>query len=496
MCDRLLEGVEGLLYSALPVEDLALEHVFGDAKEVAPLVVAEESVGRYGIGAFEKCELLGARLGDVAARGIGDAARIVAQRPCQGKALGVVGSGEHFVPQTEAHAHLERHNHVAVGDHRVLDGPRLGHVGYQLVDDAERLAALAVHHRGVREHVIVVRHVEPVEAGIGRVHSIDAIGHQRRGVGIDCLLPAAAPNVDVRRHMNEMADAGLQVAQRVGGAVGAAGSRRCLDGVDVEMAGEGMSRIHFHDPLQRRDDLLGAGLRRAIRLPEIPRAQVHHRLGEESADVGVVRMGLPHSPHRVGVRGVEVRAILRLRIDVARRQRLDQRALDRACLVDARVRLLQRVPGRGRTIGRHHRVVDVRPVGDGDAPPRHRAIGVELGRGAKRANRLFVIEAVEEAEPLIEILLGLGIVGLHPTAAIAESLEQRLLAHGRCEIDRLRAGTSRQQGGGQEQTRAPSDHRAPLRDQFGCDAGVHRRNTTRAMQSPGGGTNRPRRCRH
>ena len=61
----------------------------------------------------------------------------------------------------------------------------------------------------------------------------------------------------------------------------------------------------------------------------IPRAQIHHRLGEKRADIRIVRIFLPNLAHRIGISLIERRAIFRLRIGVTMAERFDQIALYR-----------------------------------------------------------------------------------------------------------------------------------------------------------------------
>ena len=72
------------------------------------------------------------------------------------------------------------------------------------------------------------------------------------------------------------------------------------------------------------------GIRLTFGRPLIPRAQVHHRFGEECAPTSeIVRIFLPNRAHGVGVSLIERRAILRRRIGITMTQRLDQIALHR-----------------------------------------------------------------------------------------------------------------------------------------------------------------------
>jgi hypothetical protein len=96
--------------------------------------------------------------------------------------------------------------------------------------------ALTGHHGSVGEHVLVVRNIQGQETcrrpGNSAVAAISLYRIQVRGDG---LVPAPAPNVNVRGHVNIMSNARLQRAQAVGRAVRALGMWRSLNGVDVEM---------------------------------------------------------------------------------------------------------------------------------------------------------------------------------------------------------------------------------------------------------------------
>ena len=63
---------------------------------------------------------------------------------------------------------------------------------------------------------MVVSHVDMVEALLRRLGAIAGIGLNRLGVGQDCILPTAHPHVDVRRHVHQMTQPRLQVAEAVG----------------------------------------------------------------------------------------------------------------------------------------------------------------------------------------------------------------------------------------------------------------------------------------
>ena len=147
------------------------------------------------------------------------------------------------------------------------------------------------HHGGVGEHVPVMRGVEWDKAlRFSGNLSITAVRLDGLGVRRDRLMPAPAPDIDVRGHVNVVGEAGLQLAQTFGRGVGALGVRRSFDRVDVEVIREGMLRVQFYHCIQRGDDFLGARLRLAFERPLIPRPQVHHRLRQRAR----------RRPHRAG----------------------------------------------------------------------------------------------------------------------------------------------------------------------------------------------------
>jgi hypothetical protein len=58
---------------------------------------------------------------------------------------------------------------------------------------------------------MVVCHVDVVKILLRRLLAVAAVGGNRLRICIDRLLPPALPHVDVRRHMNQMAEARLKV---------------------------------------------------------------------------------------------------------------------------------------------------------------------------------------------------------------------------------------------------------------------------------------------
>ena len=228
-----------------------------------------------------------------------------------------------------------------------------------------------------------------------------------RIVDVDGVGVAAHAPVDVGGHVHQVPGPRHERPEPVGGGLAPARVRPGLDRVDVEVEGSRVVGVRPQHALERRQDLGGLRLLRAVGLPEVPRPEVHQGVGEERGGVEIVGEALRHVAHRVGVRAVQRRPIARGRGRVPLRERLDDRPLPRrgaACQLHG---LLDR--GEGRLLPLDvRRAVVVRSVGERDAPVAHRALGIEAGRLAERALGLDVVEGVHEAQPLIEVRLGLA----------------------------------------------------------------------------------------
>jgi hypothetical protein len=112
-------------------------------------------------------------------------------------------------------------------------------------------------------------------------------------------------------------EARLEVAEDIGGPVGLPRLGRSLDGVDVEVVGEGVLLLEGDHRLQRREELVRPRLRLPIPGPQVPGPEVGQGLGEERAHIHVLRVRLPDGAHSVGVGLVEGRSVLGLRVRVA-----------------------------------------------------------------------------------------------------------------------------------------------------------------------------------
>ena len=121
---------------------------------------------------------------------------------------------------------------------------------------------------------------------------------------------------------------GTSVSSRSACGTRALGRLRRFDGVNVVVIRARMIRIALHHALERRDDRVGAGLRRAVLRVEPPRPQVHQALRIQRGDVEIVGKLLRQLAHRIRVR-LFAHGLIAGRIgDVALRQRVDQALLD------------------------------------------------------------------------------------------------------------------------------------------------------------------------
>ena len=156
-----------------------------------------------------------------------------------------------------------------------------GHAGDHLVDGLDGGLARPAHHRRVTEHVIVVSNVKPVETGVGPDGEEFPVGDNGLAVGLLGRLPVPQPHVDMSRHVHVVGEAGLEIAQAIGGSRGPFRPCRRLDGVDVQVIRQRVVRPVPEHVLQQGDDLLGARLRLTVLLIEVPGTKVHKGLGRQ-----------------------------------------------------------------------------------------------------------------------------------------------------------------------------------------------------------------------
>ena len=289
---------------------------------------------------------------------------------------------------------------------------------------ARIVSARATLHAGrLPDEVDVVRIVEPpVDGARLPLGEVRLVGLDRANVGLDGVLVATDAPVDVGRHVDEMACPGHERRQSIRRHLTPPGIGAAFDGVDVQVERARMGRIRSHHPLQGREDLRGLWLHAAVRLPQVPRPEVHEGVGEERGGVEVVGKAQRHLAHRVRVRAVERRALGARCRRVALRERLDGCPLPRRHPVRPSQGLLDRRVGRLFPLGVGRAVV-VRPLREGDAPVAHRARRIEARRLAERGLAFDVVEGVDEPQALIEVRLGLGRAGGDALVVAPEALE-------------------------------------------------------------------------
>ena len=338
---------------------------------------------------------------------------------------------EHFVPPREAEQHVHRfrperleHRHVA--EHR-------RHTRDELAGGALRLGELTGHHRGRCEEVEVVVVVHRrVHAARFRGLDVLAIDLRRLGIARHGALVVARAHVDVRRHVNDMTGGRYERVEPLRARERASRRRRRFDRVDVVMVGADVHRIALEHRLQHRDDFFRAFRRLAVARPQLPRPQIHQALCVERRGVEIVGIAFHDVAHGVLVLNRERSQICLWIVGVPLHQRLDVRALARP---STRLRAGGRVCQErlcalrcvvGRLLARGIDVeVDVRTERERNPPMRHRRGGVELRRAAERADRLVVVEAVDERQTLVEELLRLAALRRDGMIQFAEAGHQR-----------------------------------------------------------------------
>ena len=169
--------------------------------------------------------------------------------------------------------------------------------------------------------------------------------------------------------------------------------RRRFDGVDVIVIRAEVARVAAQDAFERRDDLLGALRRLPLRVPELPRVQIHEALGVERGGVEVIGMSgrdVVHGARIVDGQRLQIRVRV---IGIAVREGVDVGTLVRARRRGERARALHRGVRRLLTLGVDVEI-DVRAECERDAPGGHRRLRIELRRAGERAHGLVVIEGV------------------------------------------------------------------------------------------------------
>ena len=370
--------------------------------------------------------------------------------------------GDDLAPLAEAHQHMLLHREIAldeIGHRRRRDAQQfLGRGVDQLLRRGDGRRVLAEEHGAVDDEVMVVAAVHRIDVEGALARQVLAVDHDGLLVVDDDVAIVAAQHVDMGRHVHEMARIGHEVAQPVAGAQRTLRERRHLHQMDVEVQQAGMipaRRDVAEGAFQHLDRLLRAGARRrlaGLEVPHLPRRLVHDRLGIDRAQVEIVRMGAEQLAHLDGEGLVPGRLVLdHLALRVARRQRADQRLLDRRGVgrgsqgaLHGVVRGFERALLAGRIVAVPGQVV-VRAGGVGDAPVRHGAAGIGLERLLETLDRFGMVEAVEPVQSAIEPELRLRRRGRDDALVGAEIV---IVVHGPCPRCDPGAWCRRERAGG------------------------------------------------
>ena len=152
--------------------------------------------------------------------------------------------------------------------------------------------------------------------------------------------------------------------------------------------------------------------------------QVHAGLGEQRGGVQVVGKILRHLAHGVVI-GLGRLPAVRFRIGrESQRHGLDVGLLGRRSVAGEIDRFLDGIVRSSETFVTGGIVV-VRAYGLGNSPVRHSEFGVEIGGALKGTRGLVMIEGVDQAQPLIEELLRLRILGGDGMMQVSQSGHQR-----------------------------------------------------------------------
>ena len=283
-------------------------------------------------------------------------------------------------------------------------------------------AELAEKHGGVHEEMEVVTPHGSVEVPVSGIGQVLVVGEDRAFALDHRLRPVAAENVDVRRHVLQVAGVGQQPAQQVGRFEPALRHGRHFQHMDVQVADARMDGAAALDPLHPgvhlRQHLAGVATRvglSGLKVPELARRAVHRRVEIEGGDVGVVLMRPVRVAHRVGklpVPGVQHPGVALVAVPVSLRQRPDEGLLGRRPIAGERDRGRHRVMADRQGFGDFgFRVSDPGPVvvgavRVGDPPPGHGAGGVRFGRAPEAGNRFLMVEAVGPVQSAVEPALG------------------------------------------------------------------------------------------
>ncbi|MNS74868.1 hypothetical protein D3C72_1083550 [compost metagenome] len=385
-------------------------HGLGQGQQVAGGDALGDHVGE-GVRRLQRVQgrQLALEVRPVAQAGVGDGAGVMAHGDGIGQAGVGGGGGQDGSRRGELGQGLIG---GGVDDLNPGDAGRGG--GVQHGPQPPRLGQGRVHvarHLGRGDDEVDVVRIVAVadQALVAGIADEGLVGPRRRQVQADGVGVAAAPHIDVARHVDQVAGAGRGGGgQAVGGGLGALGIGG-FHQVDVEVGGLNVIGGAGQDALDQTHRLAAAAHGGAlVGLPVVPRGRVHDRLDGQDGDVVVLGEAGGDGQHGVGVGGVQGGAVRRRVVGIAPGQGLDQGLL---------LRRAEGPKGHGARQGGHrrrpvalvHRGVDVGAERHSLAPPAQGAVGIERLGCAERLHGPRVVETVGQHQALAEIGLGAGV---------------------------------------------------------------------------------------
>ncbi len=202
----------------------------------------------------------------------------------------------------DGHIALEEIGHGWRGDAQ----QRVGHGLNQLVRGGDGGGVLAKEHRAIGGEVVIVDAVAGVEVHCAGAVIEFAVGDAGFLVPVHRVAIVAALDVDMRRHVHQMAHVRGNLAQPVSGEQRGLRVRRHFHQVDMEVEQAGM--VHRAGQVAEGGFEDVAGFQRAgawrgfagAQVPHLPRGAVEDCLDKDAAYVEVVGMGLVGAAHGIG----------------------------------------------------------------------------------------------------------------------------------------------------------------------------------------------------
>ncbi|OPZ50356.1 MAG: hypothetical protein BWY91_02869 [bacterium ADurb.BinA028] len=312
---------------------------------------------------------------------------------------------------------MHPHRHEAlqpVGHRRQLHAQQLlRDRRFELIDRGESRPLLPEEQSAVDLEVQVVRPIKRVEVQRPPLGNKRRVGRDRGTVRRDHPAVVTAQHIKVGRHVLQMPRVRHQSSEQVRDRQRPLGGRRHLHQVDVHVQEARMLRAPGGSQRGLKDRLRLQGSRPFGRLPgalvpQLPRREVHQRLGVEAGHVEVAAMRGIHLAHGGGILHLPGRALLdRTAVGIPGQQGSGQRLLDRRaprCAVRRNPRLIARpFQDRRRLVGREElpRLVVVRAEREGDPPVRKCAVGVEVDGPLETLDRFLVVEPEGPDQPAV-----------------------------------------------------------------------------------------------